>query len=122
MSGLSALRRSGRFMVMVSRPESSFCRTMSFIGFAFVLLLIVVVPANAGTHHPGRQLLPMPSAAARNDRPRRMGPRVRGDDGLGYSAFQMRPDEPRPYFFTSGQRDSSSDWNASLPGMVASSL
>jgi hypothetical protein len=26
------------------------------------------------------------------------------------------------YFFTSGQRESSSDWNASLPGMVASSL
>src|SRR6202035_2758433 len=26
------------------------------------------------------------------------------------------------YFFTSGQRDSSSDWNASLPGIVASSL
>jgi hypothetical protein len=26
------------------------------------------------------------------------------------------------YFFTSGQRDNSSDWNASLPGMVASSL
>ncbi|QDW41565.1 hypothetical protein FFI89_033290 [Bradyrhizobium sp. KBS0727] len=26
------------------------------------------------------------------------------------------------HFFTSGQRDSSSDWNASLPGMVASSL
>jgi hypothetical protein len=27
-----------------------------------------------------------------------------------------------PYFFTSGQRDSSSDWNASSPGIVASSL
>jgi hypothetical protein len=26
------------------------------------------------------------------------------------------------HFFTSGQRDCSSDWNASLPGMVASSL
>jgi hypothetical protein len=26
------------------------------------------------------------------------------------------------YFFTSGQRDCSSDWNASLPGTVASSL
>ena len=26
------------------------------------------------------------------------------------------------YFFTSGQRDNSSDWNASLPGTVASSL
>jgi hypothetical protein len=26
------------------------------------------------------------------------------------------------YFFTSGQRDSSSDWNASLPGTVAKSL
>jgi hypothetical protein len=26
------------------------------------------------------------------------------------------------YFFTSGHRDSSSDWNASLPGTVASSL
>jgi hypothetical protein len=26
------------------------------------------------------------------------------------------------HFFTNGQRDSSSDWNASLPGMVASSL
>jgi hypothetical protein len=26
------------------------------------------------------------------------------------------------YFFTSGQRDSSSDWNASVPGTVASSL
>src|ERR1700682_5637200 len=26
------------------------------------------------------------------------------------------------HFFTSGQRDNSSDWNASLPGMVASSL
>src|SRR6185369_8488977 len=30
MSGLSALRRSGRFMVMVSRPLSRFCRTISF--------------------------------------------------------------------------------------------
>jgi len=26
------------------------------------------------------------------------------------------------HFFTSGQRDESSDWNASLPGIVASSL
>ena len=26
------------------------------------------------------------------------------------------------HFFTSGQRDNSSDWNASLPGIVASSL
>ncbi len=26
------------------------------------------------------------------------------------------------YFFTSGQRDSSSDWNASLPGTVPNSL
>jgi hypothetical protein len=26
------------------------------------------------------------------------------------------------HFFTSGQRDNSSDWNASLPGMVAKSL
>ena len=31
MSGLSALRRSGRFMVMVSSPESSFCRTISLL-------------------------------------------------------------------------------------------
>src|SRR4029079_17785473 len=30
MSGLSALRRSGRFMVMVSSPESRFWRTISF--------------------------------------------------------------------------------------------
>jgi hypothetical protein len=34
----------------------------------------------------------------------------------------MTDDSPGPYFFTSGQRDNSSDWNASLPGMVASSL
>jgi hypothetical protein len=27
-----------------------------------------------------------------------------------------------PYFFTSGQREASSGWNASLPGTVASSL
>jgi hypothetical protein len=26
------------------------------------------------------------------------------------------------HFFTSGQRDNSSDWNASLPGTVAKSL
>jgi hypothetical protein len=26
------------------------------------------------------------------------------------------------HFFTSGQRDSSSDWNASLPGTVANNL
>src|SRR5204862_3630452 len=39
MSGLSALRRSGRFMVMVSKPESSFWRTISFalMGGAFVV-------------------------------------------------------------------------------------
>src|ERR1700722_14366407 len=37
MSGLSALRRSGRFMVMVSRPASRFWRTISFavMGFCF---------------------------------------------------------------------------------------
>jgi hypothetical protein len=37
---LSALRRSGRFMVMVSRPLSRFCRTMSFMRFAFLLLVV----------------------------------------------------------------------------------
>jgi hypothetical protein len=49
----------------------------------------------------------------------------------GISRFRVRVfDAPRndfvtssrSHFFTSGQRDSSSDWNASLPGMVANSL
>jgi len=35
-------------------------------------------------------------------------------------AMTVRVD--RAYFFTSGQRDSSSGWNASLPGTVPSSL
>src|SRR5215475_1881860 len=37
MSGLSALRRSGRFMVMVSRPLSRCCRTISLAVMACVL-------------------------------------------------------------------------------------
>src|SRR6202012_4602614 len=37
MSGLSALRRSGRFMVIVSRPDSSFCRTMSFMRYCLCI-------------------------------------------------------------------------------------
>src|SRR5882757_10870084 len=36
MSGLSALRRSGRFMVMVSKPRSRFCRTMSLFMSVFL--------------------------------------------------------------------------------------
>src|SRR6476619_7623540 len=41
MSGFSALRRSGRFMVMVSKPESSFWRTISFalMDGAFVVVV-----------------------------------------------------------------------------------
>ena len=31
-------------------------------------------------------------------------------------------DDEASYFFTSGQREASSDWNASLPGIVVSSL
>jgi hypothetical protein len=33
-----------------------------------------------------------------------------------------RPGTTSGYFFTSGQRDCSSDWKASSPGTVASSL
>ncbi len=36
--------------------------------------------------------------------------------------FAMTSQSTTLYFFTSGQRDCSSDWNASLPGTVASSL
>src|SRR6201999_1228936 len=47
MSGLSALRRSGRFMVMVSRPLSRFCRTISLavmdVAFVVVRSLYVVI-------------------------------------------------------------------------------
>jgi hypothetical protein len=58
-----------------------------------------------------------------------MGPRsvrncaLGGDDATQVNRTP-RNDERinRVYFFTIGQRDSSSDWNASLPGMVASSL
>jgi hypothetical protein len=32
------------------------------------------------------------------------------------------PTKDASYFFTSGQREASSGWNASPPGMVASSL
>jgi hypothetical protein len=37
---LSALRRSGRFMVIVSRPDSRFCRTVSLLMRWRLLLLV----------------------------------------------------------------------------------
>src|SRR6516225_6119668 len=40
MSGCSALRRSGRFMVMVSRPLSRLCRTISFALMSVVLVMV----------------------------------------------------------------------------------
>ena len=47
----------------------------------------------------------------------------RGDDEAWIFYYQMRVRmSDGRHFFTSGQRDDSSDWNASLPGIVASSL
>ena len=49
-----------------------------------LLLLVVVVRAKAGTHNPGRQLLPRP-ASVQNDRPRRGSPLFAGTTRRGYS-------------------------------------
>src|ERR1041385_1379895 len=105
MSGLSALRRSGRFMVMVSRPLSRFCRTISF---ALMVSTFVVIGFNFYRHCEERsdeaiQLCCFVKAGLL---------RFARNDGRGVQ-FD---------FFTSGQRDSSSGWNASLPATVPISL
>src|SRR5580704_5161475 len=118
-------------MVMVSRPESRFCRTMSLLmSFALVCYWLAVstviasqrVGARAPPDDKLREAIHFPSF--------RDGPKDQTEDvqlRVGESrdsGFASRPGMTAfgRHFFTSGQRDSSSDWNASLPGMVASSL
>src|SRR6185436_5396383 len=106
MSGLSALRRSGRFIVMVSRPRSRFWRTISFALMAFLPSLLDYEfrrhceersdeAIQGAAHHTG--LLRF----ARNDGGETASP---------------------GHFFTNGQREASSGWNASFPATVPSSL
>src|SRR5215471_19078342 len=61
MSGLSALRRSGRFMVIVSKPDSRFCSTMSLLmcgAFVVVHLLLFRGDANGSGQMPALRIEP----------------------------------------------------------------
>src|SRR2546429_7377139 len=111
MSGLSALRRSGRFMMMVSKPESSFWRTISFALMVLVLSLLLLVVVNS--------IVIARTVGWAKARLRRAHQLRRWDGG---HAALCPPYEDASYFFTSGHREASSGWNASLPGIVASSL
>src|ERR1700755_1107861 len=69
MSALIALRRSGRFMVMVSKPWSSCCRTISFalMCVAFVAIVICHSGARVSANPESRDSGSGASAPSRND-------------------------------------------------------